>query len=169
MQAIFSTPRPIPAREFGHSQIPRVLLLPHAAQPHTARRWPRRLLKRHLEFLARGAESVGAPLVSTPLPLPYSIAANGPSYRARSSRIKLAADTIFLKLIPFAPILIDRWASAHILGAQGHTSAGAQVLARCLFTSFPRVTRPMYPPPSALRYTPSSQRQETICHPSFFA
>ena len=38
----------------------------------------RRLLIRHLEFLARGVESVGAPLVSTPLPLPYSIAPQSP-------------------------------------------------------------------------------------------
>ena len=71
-------------------------LLPPAARTHTARR----LLIRHLEFLARGAESVGVPLVSTPLQLAHSIAVNLPAYRAQSSRIKLAADTFF-KVDPF--------------------------------------------------------------------
>ena len=115
----------------------------------------RRLLIRHLEFLALSIESGRVPLVSTPLRLAHPIAANGPAYRARSSRLKLAADT-FLKLISFAPILIDRWASAHILGAQGHTSAGAQVPGEVsFFTVFPLIMRPTYPLPSAPRHTPS--------------
>ena len=59
-----------------------------------------RLLLGHLGLLAPGIESPGAPLVSTPLPLPYSIAVNGPTYRVRSSRIKLSDDTFF-KVDPF--------------------------------------------------------------------
>ena len=110
-----------------HSPPPRPLRSPPlAARNHTARRWLPPSADTQHEFLAPSVESVGVPLVSIPLPLPDSIAANGPIYRARPSRIQLAADA-FLKLISFAPILIDKWASAHILGAQGHPSAGAQV------------------------------------------
>ena len=46
----------------------------------------RRLLIHDLEFLAPGIESVGAPLVSTPMPLPYSIVVKGPTYRYGQGR-----------------------------------------------------------------------------------